>query len=239
MASVVVQGQKIVNICLRRNICLGQRCLKSFMCNTVTWKSPSMYRGCLYFVPKTIPEQKCQFLHQHVYNSDLSDSEKAEKKSRKKEKRVVRKTVPGFDDTVQFFSEVDEILKQWETDNVPISVNIWESLPDKFHKLDNSPLLEFDASVMEKIARRHPPEFAITFMEFIRKRKVPSLGAFTSLVSSCGEKYPEVVFREYQELLKHYSVIDLGNYRNLIRGFSKTSEWKKSLEFLEDRKSVV
>ena len=119
----------------------------------------------------------------------------------------------------EFFNGMDETLERWQNENRIPTESDWESFSYEYSWIDaESMILKYDATVMIRLYKQDLPDFALSFMEYVRKNKMPSLKSFTALIAVCGEKYPDIVYKEYEELQKHHPLIDQSNYMNLIVG---------------------
>ena len=178
--------------------------------------------GRASLLPQSISERNFQLRQQHVSSSESADPQESVKKTPKFYRLVrdnVKRRVHGNNlRAKEFFDLLDETFERWVSENRTLSDSDWDSLLDNSVNGEESMILKYDAAVMQSLRRRDLPDFAISFIDYVRKTKVPSLKALTALIAVCGKKYPDITFKEYEELQKHHSVIDFSNYENLIFG---------------------
>ena len=160
----------------------------------------------------------------------LSESDEVEKTNIKMKfsEELYKMATKKFGESFAKFVE-----KLYETENLTMTDSDWELVLSNAEKEGRETGNACEAFLMSIIDGNNQPEVGISLMKYIRKKKIPALSTSSSLIAVCGEKYPDVVFQEYDELTKHYSLIDQYSYVDLIKGFSKTSEWKKCFEFVE------
>ena len=119
----------------------------------------------------------------------------------------------------EVFNGMDETFERWQSENRTPTESDWETFSHKYStNEEESIILKYDAAVMIRLYKQNLPDLALSFMEYVRKNKTPSLKSFTALIAVCGEKYPDIVYKEYEELQKHHPLIDQSNYMNLIVG---------------------
>lgn len=173
---------------------------------------------------KLIPDQPYVFHHHfHISNSGLTEPVE------RSEKEEAFKLFGGG----AFGKKVNDLMiilnmKQ----DVIMTDDDWEAVLDSMNAGPVQGLPGEDV-LMEHFSKKDRVEVGISLMQYVKKTKVPSLILRTALISMCGKKYPDIVFREYEDLLKQNFSLDAESYMKLIKGFLQTSHWKKCLEFVK------
>ena len=138
-----------------------------------------------------------------------------------RKQKILNRKVEGFVNmrVNEFGQDMHEMLTLWEEENRVPTQSDWESLSQKYSSDGGeSILLMYDAKVMITIFKKDLPEMALSFLDYVRKYKTPSTRVITAFMAVCGKEYPELVFKEYEELRKNNVSLDFGNYMYLIVG---------------------
>lgn len=179
---------------------------------------------------KHIPDQPYFFQrHFHIAYSGLIEPVE---RSKKKEFKLLGGGLFG--------KKVNDLMIALSTkQDIVMTDDDWEAVLECMKNAGSVQGLDGEAILMEFFSKKDQTELGISLMQYVKKKKVPSLVLRTAFISMCGKKYPDIVFREYEELLKQNFSVDAESYLKLIKGFSQTNNWKKCLEFLkhlQDRK---
>ncbi|KAL5008406.1 hypothetical protein ScPMuIL_013987 [Solemya velum] len=148
-------------------------------------------------------------------------------------------SVPLQNKHIKFGSETLTDFKDELTTNkeMVMTKDDWTNLREACLEDNRALSKSFDMIVMQLMYGSRQLSLAIEFMEWVEIERKPHFSVQAVFLALCGvyggKEHQHRVFRAYDNIIEQTKLFDALTCKYLIKGFSCTDQWKKSIEFLE------